>query len=219
MQTCVAPQRNCAELSTRRAINLREASSVCLITKCITAVHGICCDVDGQKHYETFKSDAAFLKSCAQSALKTKAGKMDVLSVPIILQCDDTKGGSLKKYNPLYTWLMVLAPLPLRQLNAPYNMHMLCTSKTAHALEMAEGIVGSVTAKLENGIITHNAETGRETLVIGSVLCVLGDNPMLSTLCSHSGMNSNCACRCCDVHLPKEVFNMTPRNFDQFLAV
>ena len=63
-----------------------------------------------------------------------------VLSVPVVLNCDDTSGNESKKYNEHNSVLFTLAGLPRDQVHLPFNVHFVSTSNIATPLEMMEAV-------------------------------------------------------------------------------
>ncbi|KAI5899751.1 uncharacterized protein SCHCODRAFT_02485944 [Schizophyllum commune H4-8] len=68
---------------------------------------------------------------------------------------------------------------------------------TVTPLEMADGIVDQIRSAQEDGIWAWDAEEEDYVLVIPSVFAMLGDNPMQSEMCCHSGLMANHFCRAC----------------------
>jgi hypothetical protein len=64
-----------------------------------------------------------------------------VVSFPLWLYCDDVSGNQSKKWNKHYSFLISLAGLPREHFQQEYNVHFLCTSNLAPALEMMDKIV------------------------------------------------------------------------------
>ncbi|KAI9103867.1 hypothetical protein DFS34DRAFT_668125 [Phlyctochytrium arcticum] len=119
-----------------------------------------------------------------QHPLKERANGHRVIMCPIILFCDDSAGTSSKKWNPFYNWYMQLGGLPFTQSQRDFHTLSLGTSNKASALEMAKAVVESITHKLEVGLWSFDAASMEPVLVTGAVVCIMGDNPMHSELCS-----------------------------------
>jgi len=64
-----------------------------------------------------------------------------VVSLPLWLYCDDVSGNQSKKWNKHLSFLISLAGLPREHFQQEYNVHFLCTSNLAPALEMMDKIV------------------------------------------------------------------------------
>ncbi|KAF8197056.1 hypothetical protein BJ912DRAFT_923160 [Pholiota molesta] len=75
-----------------------------------------------------------------------------VLSMPVLLYCDDTSGNTSKKWNEHNSFLFTLAGLPLKESAKEYNVHYLCTSNIAPPLEMMDGVVQQIEDAQKNGI-------------------------------------------------------------------
>uniref|UniRef100_D8QAN3 Uncharacterized protein n=1 Tax=Schizophyllum commune (strain H4-8 / FGSC 9210) TaxID=578458 RepID=D8QAN3_SCHCM len=120
-----------------------------------------------------------------------------VVSFPLWLYCDDTSGNTSKKWNKHNSFLFTAAGLPRRLVHQEYNIHFVSTSNIASPLEMAEGIVAQIKQAQEHGVWAWDAEERDYVLVIPSVFALLGDNPMQSELCCHSGLAANHFCRVC----------------------
>jgi hypothetical protein len=121
--------------------------------------------------------------------------------VPIILYSDDTSGNRGKKWNKHDTWYLRLAGLPFNLSQQHYHIHFLATSNICNSMEMARGIIDALASEggLFEGISTYDAVSREDVLVIGGVLCALGDNPMQSDMTSHIGMSGRRFCRRCNV--------------------
>ncbi|KAI4519102.1 hypothetical protein K525DRAFT_149414, partial [Schizophyllum commune Loenen D] len=78
-----------------------------------------------------------------------------------------------------------------------YNVHFMTTSNIVSPLEMAEGVVAQIKEAQEHGIWAYDAKEHDYVLLIPSIFALLGDNPMQSELCCHSGMAANHFCRIC----------------------
>ncbi|KAI9102781.1 hypothetical protein DFS34DRAFT_674335 [Phlyctochytrium arcticum] len=116
--------------------------------------------------------------------LKVRANGHRVIMVPIDLFCDDSAGTDSKKWNPFYNWEMRLGGLRSSEGFRDFHTHFLATSNKASALEMAKAIVDSVNTKLAVGVWSFDSASMEPVLVTGGVVCILGDNPMHSELCS-----------------------------------
>ncbi|KAL1711382.1 hypothetical protein EV715DRAFT_215384, partial [Schizophyllum commune] len=95
---------------------------------------------------------------------------------------------------PFFAQRHALLHLPSPHSILGYNVHFACTSNIASPLEMAKGIVSQIQQAQERGIWAYDEY--KKTYVL-SVFALLGDNPMQSELCSHSGIAANHFCRIC----------------------
>ncbi|KAI5824138.1 hypothetical protein K523DRAFT_343548 [Schizophyllum commune Tattone D] len=95
---------------------------------------------------------------------------------------------------PFFAQRHALLHLPSPHSILEYNVHFACTSNIASPLEMAEGIVSQIQQAQERGIWAYDEY---EKTYVLSVFALLGDNPMQSELCSHSGIAANHFCRIC----------------------
>ncbi|KAL1755500.1 hypothetical protein FB107DRAFT_290833 [Schizophyllum commune] len=120
-----------------------------------------------------------------------------VVAFPLWLYCDDTSGNTSKKWNKHNSFLFTAAGLPRRLVHQEYNIHFVSTSNVASPLEMAEGIVTQIRQAQEHGLWAWDGYEKDYVLVIPSVFALLGDNPMQSELCCHSGLAANHFCRIC----------------------
>ncbi|KAI8827358.1 hypothetical protein BJ741DRAFT_521133, partial [Chytriomyces cf. hyalinus JEL632] len=66
---------------------------------------------------------------------RTKANNWQVINVPLTLFNDDTRGNVSKKWNKYESWLFTLAGLPFKATQQQGNIHFICTSKRASAIE------------------------------------------------------------------------------------
>jgi hypothetical protein len=112
---------------------------------------------------------------------------------------------------------MSIASLPFRQQQSDENVHFLCTSKDASAMEMAVQLVDIIKTKLQHGIVSFDPDSGNEVLVVGTVLCLLGDAPMHSEMCSHIGTSGSRFCRMCDASYQKEMIPY-PMVLEKYMA-
>ncbi|KAI9097127.1 hypothetical protein DFS34DRAFT_686229 [Phlyctochytrium arcticum] len=147
--------------------------------------------------------------------LKARAGGHRVIMVPIILFSDDSAGTSSKKWNAFYNWYRQLGGLPFMLSQRDFHTHFVGTSNKASALEIADASISSINSKLDTGIWTYDSAALEPVLVTGSVVCILGDNPMHSELCSTMEFGkANRFCRACKVSGKIE----TAEELQQFLA-
>ncbi|KAI9103972.1 hypothetical protein DFS34DRAFT_682949 [Phlyctochytrium arcticum] len=164
--------------------------------------------------YTTFTAEE-LKEVLAPHPLKARAGGHRVIMVPIILFCDDSAGTSSKKWNPFYNWYIQLGGLPFELSQRDFHTHFLASSNKASALEMADALVNCMNNKLVQGLWSWDSAALEPVLVTGAVVCMLGDNPMHSELCSTMDFErANRFCRACKV---KGKFE-TAEELGQFLA-
>ena len=95
---------------------------------------------------------------------------------------------SSKKWNKFDLWAMLLAGLPRAVNSRLENIHLICCSNEASAIEMADPIVDDL-LKLENeGLVTYDALLGQEVIVIAPLICAICDNPRASEIPTTSGV-------------------------------
>ncbi|KAI9092383.1 hypothetical protein DFS34DRAFT_575283 [Phlyctochytrium arcticum] len=132
--------------------------------------------------------------------LKVRANGHRVIMAPVDLFCDDSAGTDSKKWNPFYNWEMRLGGLRSSEGFRDFHTHFLATSNRASALEMAKAIVDSINTKLAMGVWSFDSASMEPVLVTGGVVCILGDNPMHSELCSTIDFRRGTRfCRVCTV--------------------
>ncbi|KAF8178467.1 hypothetical protein BJ912DRAFT_1045365 [Pholiota molesta] len=125
-----------------------------------------------------------------------------VLSMPVLLYCDDTSGNTSKKWNEHNSFLFTLAGLPLKESAKEYNVHYLCTSNIAPPLEMMDGVVQQIEDAQKNGIWAWDFVHKELVMIFPTVLALLGDNPMHSEFACHIGLRGKYFCRTCWVKAP-----------------
>ena len=76
--------------------------------------------------------------------------------------------------------------LPLSERAQLENIHFICTSNQADALELATPLVNNL-LKLEEGVPMYDAAIGQTAIIIAPVMFIIADNPMASELCNHLG--------------------------------
>ncbi|KAI9103929.1 hypothetical protein DFS34DRAFT_565448, partial [Phlyctochytrium arcticum] len=129
----------------------------------------------------------------------TAAGR-EVLVVPIVLYANDTSGNRGKKWNKHESFLATLAGLLREQQQRDCNIMFICTSNTCSALQMVRAVIDNINNGLAKGISAIHGITKEEVLLIGGVICFVGDNPMQSDLGCHIGIQKAVKpCRHCDV--------------------
>jgi hypothetical protein len=127
-----------------------------------------------------------------------------IICIPLVLQIDDTSANRSKQWNKMHTLLMSYAGLPFKLQQYEYYTHVLACSQHAHPLELLEPIIASIVEHLHEGIESYDPFNGTRIIITGSILCVLGDNPMHSMLCSHMGSNAKKFCRLCFAEYSKD---------------
>lgn len=108
---------------------------------------------------------------------------------------------SSKKWNKFDMWAMLLAGLPRAVNSRLENIHLICCSNQASAIEMADPMVDDL-LKLENeGLVTYDALLGQEVIVIAPLICAICDNPRASEITNHIGSTAKRFCRMCLVSI------------------
>lgn len=123
---------------------------------------------------------------------------MPVLTVPLLLYCDDTSGSKSKKWTPFNVWAMMLAGMKREDNAKLQNIHFIVASNKVTPLEMAKPIVDDL-MELERGVVMFDSFTQQDVVVVAPVLCVLADNPRAAELTNHMGSTANKFCRICHV--------------------
>ena len=131
--------------------------------------------------------------------LKQRAGSMPVITLPILLNSDDTSGNRSKKWNGFNLWCMLLAGLGKADNAKLKNIHFITCSNIVPTLEMAKPIARDLYVLENEGIVTYDAYLQQHVLVLAPVLCLLADNPRSSELVNHLGSAARKYCRICDV--------------------
>ncbi|KAI8907119.1 hypothetical protein DFJ77DRAFT_434685, partial [Powellomyces hirtus] len=121
-----------------------------------------------------------------------------ILVVPLVMFCDGSSGNISKQWNNHDTWIFTLAGLPFDQQSSDYHQHFVCTSNGLDGMEMTSAIVAQLKQLTESISCVHGV-SHEPLLVIGGLLCLLGDNPQSSKFCCHSGLMSLKCCRHCQV--------------------
>lgn len=75
----------------------------------------------------------------------------------------------------------------------------MCTSDTASSVEMAGGVVDQVENQCGDGFLAYDGNLHEEVFVIPSILYIIADTPMASTLCCVMQSAANHPCRQCHV--------------------
>ena len=132
-------------------------------------------------------------------SIRVKCQNRRVVTVPVILQCDDMSGSVSKMWNKHMSWLMQLAGLDFDQRTQEYNMLFLATAKFAGGIEMGHGILKSFLSG-RIGDFSYDPIVGEEVFVVPIIFALLGDNPMQADMCSTmpSGQ-ANFPCRMCAI--------------------
>ena len=147
--------------------------------------------------------------SCHQ--FKANAHSLPVVMVPLVLYSDDTSGNRSKKWNKFDVWAMMLAGLPRAHNSQLENIHFICCSNEASAIEMADPIVKDLLRLETQGIVAYDAHLKQDVLVVAPVLCALCDNPRAAELLNHQGSTTRKFCRMCLVSL--NVYKVLQGNF------
>ncbi|KAI9354257.1 hypothetical protein DFJ73DRAFT_624150 [Zopfochytrium polystomum] len=126
-----------------------------------------------------------------------------VMSLPLVLYCDDMSGNVSKKWNKHENWVFQMAGLPSAMANTSDHMHFITTSKLATGYESAE-VIAKCMQEMENGVEIFHAGLKQLVRVYGMIMQITGDNPAHAMLCSHPGLRSSTPCRLCDVRWTKE---------------
>lgn len=130
--------------------------------------------------------------------MKIKAAGKPIVTLPIILFTDDTSGNKSKKWHKFDSWSLMLAGLPRHENSKIPNIHFICCSDVASAVDMAQGIVPELLSA-EEGIEAYDALTKQQIIVLSPVICILADNPRASELLNHLGSSARKYCRMCMV--------------------
>ena len=131
--------------------------------------------------------------------MKERAAGKPVVMLPLILFTDDTSGNKSKKWHKFDSWSLMLAGLPRHENSKIMNIHFICCSDVASAVDMAEAIVEELAA-LEKGIEVYDAFLKQIVIVLAPLLCILADNPRASELLNHLGGSAKKYCRMCMVN-------------------
>lgn len=75
------------------------------------------------------------------NAWRKRAGGRVIRHIPITLYSDDTSGNVSKKWNKHMSFYFTLTGLPPKLTDQEFNIHFLCTSNIANALELADQVV------------------------------------------------------------------------------
>ena len=90
----------------------------------------------------------------------------------------------------------MLAGLPRHENSKLPNIHYICCSDTASALDMSTSIVTELAALEKEGL---EAFTKQPVIVLAPLMCILADNPRASELLNHLGGSARKYCRMCMV--------------------
>ncbi len=156
-------------------------------------------DVGDENVLKKFGSLRQFQDECGPHHLRNVATTKKVMTVTVLLQCDGASLSTSKKSNSHNSWLMTLGSLPFKIQQQDPSVFFLCTSKHALSLEMARPLVDSITSKLEKGIEFFDTSINQTAIAYGTVLCLLGDNPMQNAMASVMSMKARRFCRMCKV--------------------
>ncbi|SMN01278.1 hypothetical protein SPONL_1899 [uncultured Candidatus Thioglobus sp.] len=129
---------------------------------------------------------------------KEKAADRPVVMLPLVLFTDDTSGNVSKKWHKFDSWSLMLAGLPRHENTKIENIHFVCCSDVASAVEMAGTIVTELIS-LEDGIEVYDALLKQPVLVLAPLMCILADNPRAAELLNHLGSSAKKFCRMCMV--------------------
>jgi hypothetical protein len=134
-----------------------------------------------------------------RTRLKTASGGRRILSVPVVLQCDDMSGNRSKRWNKHMSWLAQLGGLKFNERTREFNMHFVSTSNIAGGLEMGAGVLDAFTRE-QPGTVAFDAVRREEVYVVPRLLVLLGDNPMSAEFVSMmpSG-KAHAFCRKCEI--------------------
>ncbi|KAI8828081.1 hypothetical protein BJ741DRAFT_518782, partial [Chytriomyces cf. hyalinus JEL632] len=127
-----------------------------------------------------------------------QANGRQVFHVPLTLFNDDTSGNSSQKWNKYESWSFTFAGLPFKKTQLQENTNFICTSKHASAIE-STCIITDCLRELRKGILVYDVVLCEEVFVTASVLQILGDNPALSSIVSHTGLTSSTPCHFCNI--------------------
>ena len=130
-----------------------------------------------------------------QHPLKSKG--LPVVLLPLLLYTDDTSGNQSKKWNKFDVWYLLLAGLPWKENSKFENIHFLTCSNKISALEMSRPIVSDLIKLEKEGIITYDAYSQQNVLVVAPVLGSLADNPRAAELTNHMGSSARKYCWKC----------------------
>ncbi|OAV95884.1 hypothetical protein PTTG_26547 [Puccinia triticina 1-1 BBBD Race 1] len=173
----------------------------------------------GNKIYELDECDNIEVRTMT-NPWRAKAGKRVIRHVPISLYSDDTSGNSSKKWNKHISYYFNLAGLPPKLTNQHFHCHFLCTSNSAGALELAEGIVDDIMELVEKGCVAYDCGLGEEVLVTTSLLCFLADTPMHAEITSTvMPNNARIPCRVCDLGVIRAAQKKTMAYLQFFLQI
>lgn len=119
--------------------------------------------------------------------------------MPLILFTDDANGNKSKKWHLFDSWSVMLAGLPHHENAKTSNIHFICCSDSATALDMATAIVTELTTLDRDGLEAYDALTKQDVVVLAPLMCILADNPRASELLNHLGGSARKYCRMCMV--------------------
>lgn len=131
--------------------------------------------------------------------MKERAAGKPVVMLPLIAFTDDTSGNKSKKWHKFDSWSIIPAGLPHHETSKIPNVHFVCCSDVASAVEMSDVIVSELTLLEKQGIEAYDASLQQEVLVVSPLMCILADNPRASELLNHLGGSSRRYCRMCMV--------------------
>ncbi|KAH9807975.1 hypothetical protein DFH28DRAFT_1199728 [Melampsora americana] len=145
---------------------------------------------------------------------------MIIRSLPVVLYSDDTSGNVSKKWNKHMSFYFSLAGLRPKLTNQEYNIHSLCTSNIASALEQGDQIVDELNEAASTGFCAYDCTIEQEVLVVPFILCHMGDSPMhaeISNTTNPSGTLS--PCRICDLTVESRADKQSAWYIQQFVGI
>ncbi|KAH9815167.1 hypothetical protein DFH28DRAFT_1107682 [Melampsora americana] len=151
---------------------------------------------------------------------RVKANGMLIRSVPIALYSDDTSGNVSKKWNKHMSFYFTLAGLRPKLTNQEYNIHPLCTSNTANALEQGDQIVDELNQAASTGFCAYDCSVQKDVLVIPFILCHMGDSPMHAEIFNPTNPSGTLSpCRICDLTVESRADKQTQIYVQQFVGI
>lgn len=132
--------------------------------------------------------------------------------LPLIAFTDDTSGNKSKKWHKFDSWSIIPAGLPRHETSKIPNIHFVCCSDVASAVDMCEVIVSELASLEKVGIVAYDVELQQKVVVLAPLMCILADNPRACELLNHLGGSSRRYCRMCMVNLPCD-YNVKCRYF------
>lgn len=133
--------------------------------------------------------------------IKEKAAGKPVVMMPLILFTDNTSGNKSKKWHKFDSWSLMLAGLPRHRNSKITNIHFICCSDVASAVDMAEAIASELLSLDREGIEAYDAMLDQQVIVLSPLMCILADNPRALELLNHLGGSARRYCRMCMVNV------------------